>query len=216
MPTTLPRRIKPKTVSTLKRIVFAVAAVLLILLAHAIASPAHADKHDNDDKFIEQYLEYMLKHERHERSGPPEKRIGYYGFMHGVFHQPFYEMLRKWNVKSLSFSDSCCSGSECRVTEPLQYPPPEFKALGFTHMVLVDGDWYPIKLVDKQTGFTPEQVKAVHAHPLFEQFVHLTHVCASKTIAPSDYTRNDPEKYRVYRATTQNSIYCVLDGGDKM
>jgi len=83
--------------------------------------------------------------------------------------------------------------------------------------VKVEGEWYPIKLLEKLTGFTPEQFKQAKNNLLFQEFLGLTHVCANASVVIDPSDLNNPKEYRKQLINKSNLyIYCVMDGGDKI
>ena len=140
----------------------------------------------------------------------PNAGLGDYGYMHDHFHMDFYMNLKRTN------GDSCCSGAECRPTEPLKEALPELKAQGYDYMVKVDGTWYPIKLADKQIVFTKEQRRRMKESSLYGEFFTYTHVCASKASLWSwDGDLGKDQGSQLQSKPPAPTIYCIVVGGDK-
>ena len=195
MPTGLPKRKSTKRVSIKAKIIICICAILAVMLVKSFA--AHADMFD-------------YRHQHYFPVPPLAAKIdkpSYYGYGHALYHDLFYSKLKKFN------GGSCCSGHECRVTEPLIDAPPEFKSEGYDKMVMVQGEWYPIKLLDKMTGFTADQVAEAKKSPLYQEFLQQTHVCASPSV--SNQTLFAGQSRHSFLVMVSSYIYCVVDGGVK-
>lgn len=149
----------------------------------------------------------LFAEEQARKYGP-----GDIGYLHGKFHDLYAHL--QYEVGGQV--ESCCSGTDCRVTLDLRPPTADQASRGVVGQVLVEGLWCPVsrsQLVD-----LPLEVKLRGNYdPHVQDFQNRTHVCAALPHMPflfSDIPQLSPD-LKMERPTSCPRIFCVKEGGAK-